>query len=375
MRMNLKGLRLLVALLAVFALLAAACGDDSGDDGASGGDTGSEDGGDTGSGDEGDGGEDEAADECTGGDSDLRIGMVYDVGGRGDQSFNDAAYAGLQQACEEFGVQVEDLEPSAGGENREELLRLLADEGYDLIIGVGFAFAEPLGAVAEEYPDLQFAIIDSVVDAPNVASLVFAEEEGSFLVGAAAALKSESGHLGFIGGVENPLIQKFEAGYVAGAKAVDPDITIDIEYISQPPDFSGFNDPTRAAEIANSMYGNGADVIYHAAGGSGNGLFDTANDVGDVWAIGVDSDQYLTVGEPLNAVILTSMLKRVDNAVFLTIEEFVAEGDVSGTTTFDLASEGVGYSTSGGFIDDITGDLDAFAEQITSGEIEVPAAP
>src|SRR5690606_24654470 len=126
-------------------------------------------------------------DECTGGDSDLKVGMVYDVGGRGDQSFNDAAYAGLQQACEEFGVQVEDLEPAAGGENREELLRLLAEQDYDLIIGVGFAFGEPLAAVAAEFPDIEFAIIDSVVEADNVASLVFAEEQGSFLVGAAAA--------------------------------------------------------------------------------------------------------------------------------------------------------------------------------------------
>lgn len=312
------------------------------------------------------------------------VGVVFDVGGRGDKSFNDGAYLGATRAEKELGARVRFIEPGEGSD-REAGLRLLAAEGSDLVVGVGFIFTDDLTLLAKEYPKIRFAGVDYSVltdsagnvvpPPPNLAALKFREEEGSFLVGAAAALKSESGHLGFIGGVENPLIQKFEAGYVAGAKAVDPDITIDIEYISQPPDFSGFNDPTRAAEIANSMYGNGADVIYHAAGGSGNGLFDTANDVGDVWAIGVDSDQYLTVGEPLNAVILTSMLKRVDNAVFLTIEEFVAEGDVSGTTTFDLASEGVGYSTSGGFIDDITGDLDAFAEQITSGEIEVPAAP
>ncbi len=355
MRNKLKGWRLLVALLAVFGLLAAACGDDSGDEAG------------------GDGGEE--TEECTGGDSDLMIGMVYDIGGRGDQSFNDAAWAGLQQACEELGVQVKDLEPSAGGEDREELLRLLADEGYDLVIGVGFAFAEPLATVAGEFPDTSFAIIDSVVEADNVASILFSEEQGSFLVGAAAALTTETDHIGFIGGVENDLIGKFEAGYVAGATAVNPDIEIDVEYISQPPDFSGFNDPARATEIANSMYGNGADVIYHAAGGSGNGLFDAADDAGDVWAIGVDSDQYLTVGEPLNAVILTSMLKRVDVGVFETISAFVDSGEISGVQLYDLEDDGVGYSTSGGFIDDITSDLDDFKQQIIDGDIEVPTAP
>lgn len=349
--MNSRSLRLLLTLLAAFALIAAACGDDDGDD--------------TGSGDDAP-------------ESELSVGMVYDIGGRGDQSFNDAAARGLDQAAEEFGVDTEDLEPAAGGENREELLRLLADEGYDLVIGVGFAFAEPLAAVAEDFPDTTFAIIDSFVDAPNVASLTFAEHEGSFLVGAAAALKSESGQIGFIGGVENPLIQKFEAGYVAGAQAVNPDIEIDISYISQPPDFSGFNDPARAREIATSMYEGGVDVIYHAAGGSGNGLFEAASDAGEpgeVWTIGVDSDQYEIVGPPLNEYILTSMLKQVDNAVYQTIEGFVNGDDVSGELVFDLESDGVGYATSGGFVDDISSDLDAYRDQIIAGEIEVPDTP
>lgn len=369
MRNNLKSLRLLFALLAVFGLIAAACGDDDGDDTGSGdGGTEQTDDGDGGNGD--DGGDVDA--------SDIRVGMVYDIGGRGDQSFNDAAYRGLSQAAEEFGIEINDLEPTGTGENREELLRLLADEGYDLVIGVGFAFEGAIATVAAEYPDTSFAIVDSVVEADNVASLVFAEEQGSFLVGAAAALESESGQIGYIGGVQNDLIQRFEAGYVAGAEAVNPDIDIQIQYISQPPDFSGFNDPARAREIAASMYQDGVDVIYHAAGGSGNGLFEAAaaaGEPGEVWAIGVDSDQYEIVGEPLNAYILTSMLKRVDNAVFLTVEAFVNGEDISGIQAFDLESEGVGYSTSGDFLGDITADLDAFAEQIANGEIEVPTAP
>ncbi len=348
MRTNTKGLRLLLGLLAAFALLAGACGDDDGD---------SSNGDDTGDG------------------SDVRVGMVYDIGGRGDQSFNDAAYEGLTRAADELGVEVNDLEPAAGGENRAELLRTLAEEGYDLIIGVGFAFEDSIVEVAADFPDITFAIVDSAPEADNIKGLVFAEHEGSFLVGAAAALKSESGIVGYIGGVEIPLIQKFEAGFVAGAKAVNPDIEIITQYISQPPDFSGFNDPARGKEIASSMYERGADVVYHAAGGSGGGLFEAAFEAGDVWAIGVDSDQYLTVGEPQNARILTSMLKEVDVAVFGAIEAFVNGDTAGGVQVFDLSVDGVGYSTSGGFVDDITDQLDDFKRQIVEGEIEVPDTP
>ena len=347
MRTNLKSLRLLFALLAIFALLAAACGDDD----EAGGD-----------------GSEEPA-------SDIRVGMVYDIGGRGDQSFNDAAYAGLSQAADELGIEVNDLEPAAGGEDRGELLRLLADEGYDLVIGVGFAFEEDLVAAAADYPDTMFAIVDAAPEADNIMGLVFAEEQGSFLVGAAAALTSETGNIGFIGGVEIELIQKFEAGYVAGAQAVNPDIEIQIQYITQPPDFTGFTDPARGREIANSMYEGGADVVYHAAGGSGGGLFEEAAANGEVWAIGVDSDQYLTVGEPNNARILTSMLKRVDVAVYEAIIAFANGTAEPGVNVFDLSVDGVGYSTSGDFVSDIVADLDAFKEQIIAGDIEVPTAP
>jgi basic membrane protein A and related proteins len=347
----------ILALLVPLVLLAAACGDD--DDDTSGG--GSDNGGDSA----------EA----------LQVGLVYDLAGRGDQSFNDAAAAGLDRAKDELDLDAQELEPDEGGENREELMRLLADQGNELIFGVGFLFTDSITAVAPEYPDSTFALIDAVVEADNVASLTFAEHEGSFLVGAAAALTSETGKIGFIGGVEVDLIKKFEAGYVAGAKHVDPDIEIDVAYISQPPDFSGFNDPARGKEIAAAQYGGGADVIYAAAGGSGGGMFDAAREASaggtKHWGIGVDSDQYNTVGSSLQEYVLTSMLKKVDVAVHDTIKA-VSEGESVGgkVTEFDLAAGGVDYSTSGDFLaDDVIEQLEELKQEIIDGAIDVPDKP
>lgn len=334
------------------------------------------------------GDDDEPEDEpTTGGDSsetteapesDIKVGMAYDVGGRGDQSFNDSAAAGLDQAVEEFGFESEEGEASDGEaeSQREERLRTFADAGYDPIIAVGFAYAASVGKVAAEYPEVHFAIIDdaSLVDVPNVASLTFAEHEGSFLVGAAAALKSEAGHIGFVGGVQVPLIEKFQAGYEAGAKAVNPDITIDVTYLTQPPDFSGFGDPAKGKTAAEGMYQNGADIVYHAAGGSGGGVFEAASEAGGK-AIGVDSDQYNTADPSVQDVIMTSMLKNVNVAVYEYLTEVAGGTFPAGETVYDLSVDGVGYSTSGGFVDDIAADLDAFKEQIISGEIEVPTAP
>jgi len=351
--LNRRWLRLLAVLVGL-TMFAAACGDD--DDGDTGGTDTTEDG---------------------GGGSDLRVGLVYDIGGRGDQSFNDSAYAGLSKAEEELGVEIQDLEPSAGGEDREELLRTLAEDGYDMIIGIGFAFAEAMGAVTADFPDTTFAIVDDAsVEAPNLTSLVFAEEQGSFLVGAAAALTSTTGKLGFIGGVEVDLIKKFEAGFVAGATQVNPDATVDVKYISQPPDFSGFNDPAKGKEIALGQFGGGADVVYHAAGGSGGGLFEAALESGDVWAIGVDSDQYLTAEPAVQGKILTSMIKRVDVAVFEAIKSFVDGNLEAGVRVFDLSNDGIGYATSGDFLsEDIIGQLDDLKQQIVDGDIKVPTAP
>ena len=326
-------------------------------------------------------GSDEGTDEGTdNGDaptSDVKVGMAYDVGGRGDQSFNDSAAAGLDQAMDEFGMESQESEAEDGEAEsaREERLRTFADAGYDPIIAVGFAYAASIGKVSEEYPDVHFAIIDdSSVEADNVASLVFAEEQGSFLVGAAAALKTETDQIGFVGGVETPLIQKFEAGYVAGAESVNPDIEVDVTYLTQVPDFSGFADPAKGKTAAQGMYDNGADIVYHASGGSGGGVFEAASESGN-WAIGVDSDQYNTADPSVQESILTSMLKNVNVAVYEYLSQ-VNDGDFpSGVTTYDLAVDGVGYSTSGGFVDDIVDQLDELKQQIIDGEISVPTAP
>ena len=178
------------------------------------------------------------------------VGVVYDIGGRGDLSFNDMAYAGLEKAIAELGVDGIDLEPNEGGENRPELLSLLADQGKDLIIGVGFLFADAMTEVATANPDTYFGIIDSAVDPTNVSGMVFAEEQGSYLVGVAAGLKTTTNKVGFIGGVEFPLIQKFEAGFVAGVAAACPSCEVDGKYVTYPPDFGGFNDAAKAKEIA-----------------------------------------------------------------------------------------------------------------------------
>jgi basic membrane protein A len=341
------------ALLTASILALGACGSDS---------------------NEGDGGTDTGSAP----ESDIKVGMAYDVGGRGDQSFNDSAAAGLDQAVDEFGISSEESEAKDGEAEtaREERLRTFADAGYDPVIAVGFAYAAAVGKVAEEYPEVHFAIIDdsSLADVPNVASLVFAEEQGSFLVGAAAALKTKTDNVGFVGGVETPLIQKFEAGYEAGVKAVNPDIKVQSTYLTQVPDFSGFADPAKGKTAADGMFDNGADIVYHAAGGSGGGVFEAASEAKG-WAIGVDSDQYNTADPSVQDVILTSMLKNVNVAVHEYLKT-VADGEFpTGVTTYDLAVDGVGYSTSGGFIDDITDQLDEYKQQIIDGKIEVPTAP
>jgi basic membrane protein A len=352
----------LLYVLAAFALLAAACGGEE-----EPGTTAAQATSDT-----------AAATQVPAGEP-IRIGLVYDIGGRGDQSFNDAAAAGLDRAASELGIEFSEASANEDGTNREELLALQASEGADLVFGVGFLFGEPMANVAAEFPETNFAIVDSTVDAPNVAGLIFAEEQGSFLVGAAAALKTESGIVGYIGGVNIPLIHAFEAGFLAGVQAVDPSIQVLSQYVTEPPDFGGFNDPAAGRVIAQSMFEQGADVVYHAAGGTGAGLFQAAKDYSEandthVWAIGVDSDQYLTAGD-FQSYILTSMLKRVDVAVFNTIQAVQDGTFEAGPQVFDLSVDGVGYSNSGGFVDDIAAQLDAFKEQIVSGAVIVSRDP
>ena len=296
----------LLALLTAFTFVAAACGDDSGSSSATTGGGAATTGGGaatTGGGAATTGASGEALPAC-GGTKDVKgsadntletrtltqasgvnnkIGMMYDITGRGDQSFNDSAGAGLDKAKADFGIAATESTPT-GDADRADRLNLLASSGNGLIIGVGFLWGDAITAGAKANPDIDFGIIDSVVDADaqrERRSMTFAEEQGSFLVGAAAAMKSKTGHIGFIGGVENDLIKKFEAGYTAGAKQINPDITVDVKYISQPPDFSGFNDPAKGKEIAAAMYEGGADIVYAAAGGSGLGMFQAAKEYSD----------------------------------------------------------------------------------------------
>lgn len=379
-----KSKRLLAAGLAA-SLVLAACG---GDDDAAPADEPTED---ESTADTGEATEPTEESEEPSGDA-FNVGLTYDIGGRGDQSFNDSAAEGIDRAASDLGITFSEAEPNADGSDRAELLQLQADQSA-LVIGVGFLFADDVANVAAENPDTNFAVVDDAMldfeaeggPAPrcdNCAGLTFAEEQGSFLVGVAAALNTQSDTVGFIGGVGGfGLIEKFEAGFEAGVHAVNPDITIIPQYITQAPDFDGFVAPDRAREIALAMYEQGADVIYHAAGGSGAGLFEAAAEQSEssgskVWAIGVDSDQYLTAAPEVQEFILTSMLKQVGNAVYeITADQ--AEGSfTSGNVVYDLAVDGVGYSTSGDFLTDeqIT-TIEDYKQQIIDGAIEVPTTP
>ena len=343
------------AVVAAAALGLAACGSSTGNTtspGSTGGSTG------------------------TAGGGTLKIGMAYDVGGRGDQSFNDAAAAGLDKAKSELGADTKEAaavngEPESA---RKERLQQLIDAGYNNIVAVGFAYAKAVGETAKANPDVKFAIVDDASPdsaGPNVDQITFAEEQGSYLVGAAAALKTKTNQIGFIGGVQTDLIKKFEAGYVAGAKAVKPDIKIAIKYLTQPPDFSGFNSVDKGKAAADGMYQSGADVVYHAAGGSGGGVFTAAKAAGK-WAIGVDSDQAKTAPADVRDVILTSMIKKVDVGVYDFITAVKNGTFKAGNRVFDLKAGGVDYATTGGHIDDIKSKLEDYKQKIISGEITVP---
>jgi basic membrane protein A len=310
-----------------------------------------------------------------------KVGLAYDVGGRGDQSFNDSAYAGLKKAVGDLKATCKEGEATDGEPEsaRETRLKDMADAGMNPIIGVGFAYSDAVNAVAPNYPDISFGVIDGFdpdnTPNKNVAYLGFAENEGSYLVGVAAALKSKAGHIGFVGGVHNDLIKKFEAGYVAGAKATKPDIKVDVKYI-QESDLKGFGDPAGGQEAATAEFDNGADVVYHASGASGSGVFDAAVAAGTgKWAIGVDSDQYLTASDAQKPHILTSMLKRVDVATYDMVKSVADGSPLSSYQTYDLKKEGVGYAKSGGFVDDIASKIDEAAAKIKSGEIKVPDKP
>ncbi len=306
-------------------------------------------------------------------DGTLRVGMVFDVGGKGDKSFNDSAYRGLLHAADQFGVEHTEFEPGQDAD-RETGLRKLAQARYDVIIGVGFLFSDAMRKVAVDYPDVKFACIDfdprpgeTLPD--NLAGLKFREEEGSFLVGVIAGLFSKTGRIGFIGGMDIPLIHKFEAGYIAGAKHANPAISVTVAYAGATP--LAFADPAKGKELALLQYGRGVEVIYHAAGSTGNGVIEAAREV-NRQAIGVDSNQnYMAPGN-----VLTSMVKRVDNAVLMIVQSVVEGSFRGGLREFGLADDGVGYAVDEYNEDLLTDEMLAVVEDarqaIIEGTVSVP---
>ncbi|MFD8300908.1 BMP family protein [Streptomyces sp. NPDC059690] len=313
-----------------------------------------------------------------GGGKGIKIGLAYDVGGRGDRSFNDSAARGADKAEKEFGGSIKELtaKNSDTEADREQRLTDLADAGYNPIVAVGFSYATSVDKVAAKYPKVSFGLIDSVATAKNVDSITFTEEQGSYLAGVAAALKTKKNHVGFIGGVDTPLIKKFAAGYVQGVKDTNAKAKVDVQYLTHGSDLSGFSSPDKGKEAASGMLDNGADVIYTAAGSSGNGAIEAVHGVKGAWAIGVDSDQYNIPGlAAYKTSILTSMVKNVDVGVYDFIKSVHDGKPLTGNQIYSLAKGGVGLATSGGYIDDIKSQLDAAKKKIVDGTVKVKTTP
>ncbi len=308
----------------------------------------------------------------------LRVGLVFDIGGRGDKSFNDSAYRGLERARAELGVPYEYHEPSEGAD-RETGLREYASRGYDLVIGVGFMFSDDIEKMAREFPNVKFACVDYTLKTgadgaaqalpPNLVGLKFREEEGSFLAGAAAALVSTTGTVGFVGGMDIPLIHKFEAGYIAGAKHVRPALQVLSAYAGV--NAGAFKDPAKGKELATTMFGNHADVIFHASGTTGLGVFEAAREQHKL-AIGVDSDQY----DEAPGHILTSMVKDVDVAVFGVIRDAKDGNLQGGVRELGLKEDGVRIvrddRNRGVFPDAVYARVEALRDSVIQGWITVP---
>ncbi len=317
-----------------------------------------------------------------GGGSDVRPALVLDIGGLGDQSFNDSAYAGLQRAKKEFNAETETLESSAATDYVNNLTQL-ADQGYDPVFAVGFLMTDAVNEIAPQYPDTNFAIVDSVVEPKNAASLVFREQEGSYLAGVVAGLMTQEKTqyttpgdkvVGFLGGQESELIGKFQAGYEAGVESVCSDCEVLVQYAGSTPD--AFNDPARGKEISLQQINDGADIIYHASGATGAGLFDAAKEQ-KAFAIGVDSDQGKLVPD---APILTSVVKRVDNAVYQAISD-ANDGSFPGGEVIDLGLKEKGLSLApfrrfdGDVPQNAKDEVDSAQKGIINGDIKVPDVP
>lgn len=307
----------------------------------------------------------------------VHVGIVFDIGGKDDRSFNNAAWQGMLRAQKDFPIVLRDVEPG-NPTSIEPAMRAFAERGYDLIVGIGFAQAPIMEVVAKDYPNIQFAIVDGVSELPNVASLVFKEHQGSYLVGMIAAKTSRTGVIGFLGGMDIPLIHRFATGYEEGAKAVNPKIEVIKNYVGVTD--SAWNNPGKGKELALAQIGKGVDVIFTAAGNSGLGAFDAVEQYGmkdgraERYVIGVDSNQ--------NGVkpgfVLTSMVKRVDNAVYQIVKDRVEGKFQSGIHVYGLDKEGVAYSLDQYneklISPDVLKEVDEAKQKIISGQIQVTDA-
>lgn len=266
----------------------------------------------------------------------VHVGIVFDIGGKDDRSFNASAWEGVKRAAKDFPIVLRDVEPG-DATSVEPAIRAFAERNYDLVIGVGFEQMPVVERVAKDYPNVNFVIIDGVIDLPNVTSLVFKEHQGSYLVGMIAAMKSQTGTIGFIGGMDIPLIHKFATGYAEGARSINPKVRVLENYVGVTP--AAWNNPGQGKELAIAQMGSGADVIFTAAGNSGLGAFDAAEQ-NNKFVIGVDSNQnWVKPG-----FVLTSMIKRIDNAVYLTVKERVGGQFKNGVHVYGLENDGVGYA-------------------------------
>ncbi|MFJ9678378.1 BMP family protein [Streptomyces sp. NPDC101194] len=317
----------------------------------------------------------ESSTESSGSDKGkMKIGMAYDVGGRGDNSFNDSAARGLDKAKSELGAATKELTAKTGETpaDREQRLESLAEGGYNPVIAIGFAYKDAVDKIAAKYPKVNFGLVDSVSDVKNVDSIVFTEEQGSYLAGVAAALKSKDGQVGFIGGVDLPLIKKFAAGFQQGVMDTNPKAKVQIQYLSTGSDLSGFGSPDKGAAAAKGMLDKGADVIFAAAGGSGAGSIEAVAGKKGAWSIGVDSDQALDPSlAKYKDTIMTSVVKNVDGGVYDLIKSVKDGKPVTGTQTYSLAKGGVSLTTTGDHLKDIQAKLDEAKKKIVDGSITV----
>ncbi|MEJ8306828.1 BMP family protein [Saccharibacillus sacchari] len=343
-----KAVKLSLFMLLAFSLVLAACGNNSSGNTASTG---------------GESTEGAAT-------SDIKIAMVTDTGGVNDKSFNQTSWEALQALEKEQGVTVKYLQSKSEADYQPNLNQFVKD-GYNLTWGIGFALESALGEIAKQNPDSNFAIIDAAVDAPNVESVLFSENEGAFLVGVVAGKMTKTNKIGFVGGMDSPTIKKFEVGFKAGIEASNPDAQFTAVYAS------GFDKPDEGKSAAATLYNDGADIVFQAAGGTGTGVFNEALDRKGqgqaVWVIGVDKDQSIEFGTDIT---LTSMIKRVDVAI-KTVSQQVIDGTFKGgtITTLGLKDDGVGIADTSNVNvpQEVLDEVQSYKEKIVNGEITVPA--